>query len=142
MLKMGAAAGVVSLVGPTILTSKKSSVYASDTTVAEPVLCAPTPVPQSPGHTPFVDNLPIPFPAIPQFLSPAPTKAANIAGGEAARADHQRWEEFNPSITFQLEARATTHQFHRDYLPSYAWGFNGRYPAPTVLNIYGLLTIV
>jgi FtsP/CotA-like multicopper oxidase with cupredoxin domain len=141
MLKMGATAGVVSLVGPTILTSKKSTVLAH-TAVTEPVLCAPTPVPQSPPHTPFVDDLPIPFPAIPQFLSPAPTKAANIAAGEAARADHQRWDEFNPSITFQLEARATTHQFHRDYLPSYAWGFNGRYPAPTVLNIYGLPTIV
>lgn len=142
MLKMGAAAGVVSLVGPTILTSKKSSVYASHTTVAEPVLCAPTPVPQSPPHTPFVDDLPIPFPAIPQFLSPSPTKAANIGAGEAARDDHQRWEEFNPSVTYQHELRATTHQFHRDYLPSYSWGFNGRYPGPTILNLYGVPSLV
>jgi FtsP/CotA-like multicopper oxidase with cupredoxin domain len=124
-----------------ILTSRKSTVYAQGT-VAEPVLCAPTPVPQSPPHTPFVDDLPIPFPAIPQFLNPAPTKAANIAGGEAARDDHQRWEEFNPSITYLLEARAGTHQFHRDYLPTYIWGFNGRYPGPTILNAYGIPSLV
>jgi FtsP/CotA-like multicopper oxidase with cupredoxin domain len=123
------------------LTSKKSTVYAQGT-VAEPVLCAPTPVPQSPPHTPFVDNLPIPFPAIPQFLNPAPTKNANTDNGEAARDPHQRWEEFTPAITYQLELRATTHQFHRDYLPSYGWGFNGLYPGPTVLNAYGAPTIV
>jgi FtsP/CotA-like multicopper oxidase with cupredoxin domain len=140
MLKISAAAGAGTVLAPMILTSKKSTVYA-DGTVAEPVLCNPTPVPQSPPHTPFVDDLPIPFPAVPQFLFPAPTKAANIGGGEAARDDHQRWEEFNPSVTYQLEARATTHQFHRDYLPSYAWGFNGRYPGPTVLNAYGVPTL-
>ncbi|MEW6210707.1 MAG: multicopper oxidase domain-containing protein, partial [Acidobacteriota bacterium] len=141
VLKMGAAAGAATVLSPIILTSKKSSVF-GQTGVAEPVLCAPTPVPQSPPHTPFVDNLPIPFPAVPQFLSPAPTKAANIAGGEAARDDHQRWEEFNPSVTYQLEARASTHQFHSDYLPTYIWGFNGKYPGPTILNAYGVPTIV
>jgi FtsP/CotA-like multicopper oxidase with cupredoxin domain len=141
MLKISAAAGAGTVLAPMILTSRKSTVYA-DGTVAEPVLCAATPVPQSPPHTPFVDDLPIPSPAIPQFLSPAPTKAANIAGGEAARDDHQRWEEFTPAVTYQLELKSTTHQFHRDYLPSYAWGFNGKYPGPTVLNAYGVPTIV
>ncbi|HEU4391016.1 MAG TPA: multicopper oxidase domain-containing protein, partial [Blastocatellia bacterium] len=141
VLKMGAAAGAASVLGPMILTSKKSSVFAQSG-VAEPVLCAPTPVPQSPPHTPFVDNLPIPCPAIPQILSPAPTKAANIGGGEAARDDHQRWEEFTPAVTYQLELKAGTHQFHRDYLPSYVWAFNGTYPGPTILNAYGVPTIV
>jgi FtsP/CotA-like multicopper oxidase with cupredoxin domain len=141
MLKLGAAAGAATILGPTILTSKKSTVYAQGT-VAEPVLCAPTPVPQSPPHTPFVDDLPIPTPAIPQILNPAPTENANIAGGEAARDPHQRWTEFNPSVTYQLEARAGTHQFHRDYLPSYIWGFNGIYPGPTILNAYGVPTLV
>jgi FtsP/CotA-like multicopper oxidase with cupredoxin domain len=141
MLKMGAAAGAVTILGPTILTSRKSTVYAQGT-VAEPVLCAPTPVPQSPPHTPFVDDLPIPSPAIPQFLSPTPTKNANIAGGEAARDPHQRWEEFTPALTYQLELKAGTHQFHRDYLPSYIWGFNGQYPGPTILNAYGIPSLV
>jgi FtsP/CotA-like multicopper oxidase with cupredoxin domain len=141
VLKMGAAAGAVTILSPTILTSRKSTVFAQGT-VAEPVLCAPTPVPQSPPHTPFVDDLPIPFPAVPQILSPAPTKTANTTNGEAARDPHQRWEEFTPAVTYQLEARAGTHQFHRDYLPTYIWGFEGKYPAPTVLNAYGVPSIV
>jgi FtsP/CotA-like multicopper oxidase with cupredoxin domain len=141
VLKLGAVAGAGTVLAPMVLTSRKSTVYAEGT-VAEPILCAPTPVPQSPPHTPFVDNLPVPFPAIPQFLSPTPTKAANIGGGEAARDDHQRWEEFTPAITYQLEARAGTHQFHRDYLPSYGWGFNGQYPGPTILNAYGVPSLV
>jgi FtsP/CotA-like multicopper oxidase with cupredoxin domain len=141
VLKLGAAAGAGTLLAPMVLTSKKSTVYAQGT-VAEPVLCAPTPVPQSPPHTPFVDDLPIPSPAIPQFLSPIPTQNANIGGGEAARDPHQRWAEFTPAVTYQLEAKAGTHQFHRDYLPSYIWGFNGKYPAPTVLNAYGIPSLV
>jgi FtsP/CotA-like multicopper oxidase with cupredoxin domain len=141
MLKLGAAAGAATVLGPTILTSRKSTVYAQGT-VTEPVLCAATPVPQSPPHTPFVDDLPVPSPAIPQFLSPAPTQNANIAGGEAARDPHQRWAEFTPAVTYQLEAKAGTHQFHRDYLPSYIWGFNGQYPGPTILNAYGVPSLV
>ena len=141
VLKMGAAAGAATVLGPVILTSRKSTVYAQGT-VPEPVLCAPTPVPQSPPHTPFVDNLPIPAPAIPKILSPTPTEFANTGGGEAARDPHQRWAEFTPAVTYQLEAKAGTHQFHRDYLPSYIWGFDGKYPGPTVLNAYGVPSIV
>ncbi|HVF90518.1 MAG TPA: multicopper oxidase domain-containing protein [Blastocatellia bacterium] len=141
MLKMGAAAGAVTILGPTLLTSKKSLVFAQGA-VAEPVLCAPTPVPVSPATTPFLDNLPIPLPAVPQFLSPTPTENANTAGGEAARAPHQRWAQLTPAITYQMEAKAATHQFHSNLLPSYAWAFNGKYPAPTVLNAYGLPSIV
>jgi FtsP/CotA-like multicopper oxidase with cupredoxin domain len=142
VLKMGAAAaGAATVLGPTILTSRKSSVFAQSG-VAEPVLCPATPVPPSPATTPFLDNLPIPFPAIPQFLNPLPTENANVGGGEAARAPHQRWAQFTPAITYQMEAKAATHQFHSQLLPSYVWGFNGKVPAPTVLNAYGLPTIV
>ncbi len=141
MLKLGAAAGAATILGPTILTSRKSTVYAQGT-VAEPVLCPPTPVPQSPPHTPFVDNLPIPSPAVPQLLSPAPTETANTLNGEAARDPHQRWAEFTPAVTYQLELKAGTHQFHRDYLPTYIWGFNGQYPGPTILNAYGVPSLV
>ena len=28
-----------------------------------------------------------------------------------------------------MEAKAATHKFHSDLLPSYIWGFNGKYPA-------------
>jgi FtsP/CotA-like multicopper oxidase with cupredoxin domain len=143
MLKMGGAAGAATILGPTMLTSWKA--YASNAAVplppAEPVLCGATP-PASPPTRPFIDNLPIPFPAVPTILFPTPTKEANVDGGEAARADHQRWEEFSPDIFYYQEARAATHSFHTDLLPSYIWGFNGRYPASTVLNAYGLSTLV
>jgi len=91
---------------------------------------------------PFVDSLPIPFPAIPAVLSPTPTKAANVAGGEAPRADHQRWDELSPDVFYYQEAKAATHSFHADLLPSYFWVFNGKYPAQTVLNAYGFSTLV
>jgi FtsP/CotA-like multicopper oxidase with cupredoxin domain len=134
-VKTTAATGVVA-----VLTSRKSSVFAQSGPPAEPVLCGTTP-PPSPPTTPFVDNLPVPFPAIPQSLDPAPTKSANIAGGEAARADHQRWEEFLPDVNYRLEGRAALHTFHRDLLPTYLWAFNGVYPAPTMLNRYGNPTL-
>lgn len=39
-------------------------------------------------------------------------------------------------------ARPGLHRFHSDFADTYIWGFNGRYPAPTVLNVYGHPTIV
>ena len=141
MIKMGAAAGAVTVLGPTILTSRKSTVYAQDT-VPEPAVCANTPVPVSPAHTPFADILKVPNTASPKNLNPAPTELANTGGGEAARAPHQRWAQFLPQVNYRLEARAAEHQFHSDYLPSYIWGFNGKYPAETVLGQYGAPAIV
>jgi FtsP/CotA-like multicopper oxidase with cupredoxin domain len=135
MLKIGAAASVM---GPTMLTSWKS--YAQ-TGIAEPIICDVEPE-NSPEHTPFMDNLPIPSPAIPVLLNPAPTKNANTSKGEAPRAPHQRWEEFLPDVQYYQEARPATHKFHSQYLPSYFWGFNGKYPSETPLNFYGSPTIV
>jgi FtsP/CotA-like multicopper oxidase with cupredoxin domain len=143
MLKLGSAAGAATVLGPIVLTSKKSTPFQvlAQAPPAEPVLCGTTP-PASPATRPFVDNLPVPFPAIPTNLNPAPKKQANIAQGEAPRADHQRWEQFLPDVKYLLDARAGTHRFHADLQPSYIWGFNGRYPAPTVLNAYGFPTLV
>jgi FtsP/CotA-like multicopper oxidase with cupredoxin domain len=141
VLKIGAAAGAVSVIAPTMLTSRKAFALDGGGPVAEPVICAEEPE-NSPPTTPFRDTLTAPFPAIPQNLNPAPTKARNEGAGEADRADHQRWEEFPPDVEYELEARAGLHTFHSDYSPSYIWGFNGRYPAPTVLNIYNHPTIV
>jgi FtsP/CotA-like multicopper oxidase with cupredoxin domain len=143
VLKLGSAASAAVVLAPMVLTSKKSTPFEvlAQSPPAEPVLCGATP-PPSPATTPFVDNLPVPFPAIPTLLNPAPKKQANIGGGEAPRADHQRWEQFLPDVQYSLDAKASTHTFHSDYKPSYIWGFNGRYPAPTVLNAYGHPTLV
>jgi FtsP/CotA-like multicopper oxidase with cupredoxin domain len=144
ILKLGSAAGAATVLGPMVLTSKKSTPFSvlAQTPPAEPVLCGATPPAASPPTRPFVDNLPVPFPAIPTILNPAPKEQANIAQGEAPRAAHQRWAQFLPDVQYLLDARAATHRFHADYQPSYIWGFNGRYPAPTVLNAYGHPTLV
>ena len=126
VLKMGAAAGAATVIAPTILTSKKSSVFAQSS-VTEPIICQEEPD-NSPPHHPFVDSLPIPLPAFPTNLNPAPQETANTLAGEAARAPHQRWAEFQPDVEYHLVARAATHRFHSDYLPSYIWAFNGQIP--------------
>lgn len=139
VLKLGATAGAAGVLAPTMLTSKKALGFQG--AVAEPVICA-TP-PTSPPHTPFADNFEAPFPAVDHPLSPQPTEFANIAAGEADRAPHPRWAQFTPAhITTELEAKAGLHTFHSDFSPTYIWGFNGKYPAPTVLNKYGKPTIV
>lgn len=139
-VKAGAAAGAL-----TVLTSRKS-VLADEypeppPPPPEPQLCGTTP-PASPPTTPFVDTLPVPAAAPQAFLWPPPSKFANISGGEAARAEHQRWEQFYPVKRFQMEAAPSLHTFHSDLLPTYLWTFNGVYPAPTPLNYYGWPSIV
>lgn len=139
VLKIGAAAGAASVLAPTLLTPSKTLAFRS--APDEPVICATEPA-DSPAHTPFRDQFTAPFPAIPKNLNPAPTQNRNTGGGEADRAPHQRWAQFLPDVEYELEAKAGLHRFHADYEPSYIWGFNGKYPAPTVLNVYNHPTIV
>ncbi len=135
VLKVGGLAGAALLAG------KPALAQSTSTPPAPPVLCGITP-PASPATTPFRDTLPIPPPAIPQVLNPFPTEAANIAGGEAARASHQRWAQFLPLLHYRMRAAPSLHRHHSDLLPSYMWTFNGHYPAPTPLNFYGVPSIV
>jgi FtsP/CotA-like multicopper oxidase with cupredoxin domain len=140
VLKIGAAAGAATVLAPNMLTSGEALAFQG--TIAEPVTCAAGQ--PSPPHRPFVDEFEAPFPAVDHpLLNPVPQEVANTAAGEAARADHQRWAQFTPAhMTTEMEARAGLHTFHSDYSPTYIWGFNGTYPAPTVLNRYGKPTIV
>ncbi|HEU0184492.1 MAG TPA: multicopper oxidase domain-containing protein, partial [Blastocatellia bacterium] len=148
MLKGAGAAGAAAVMGPIMLTSRKAFAFQDPIPtsgdggtgpVAEPVSCDFGV--ESPKTRPFIDNLPVPATATRTTLLPRPTKAANLPV-EAARAPHQRWEEFLPEAEYSLAARASTHRFHSDYLPSYIWGFNGVYPAPTLRNNYGDPVIV
>jgi FtsP/CotA-like multicopper oxidase with cupredoxin domain len=140
VLKVGGAAGAASL-----LIAKQLPAIAQTSDrglqIAPPVLCGVDP-PVSPPTRPFLDVLPVPPPALPQILNPFPTEAANIAGGEAARAKHQRWAQFFPLLHYRMRAAPSLHQHHADLLASYMWTFNGRYPAPTPLNFYGVPSIV
>jgi FtsP/CotA-like multicopper oxidase with cupredoxin domain len=140
VLKIGAAAGAASVVAPSILSGSTALGFQGGP-VAEPVICV-TPA-TSPPHTPFVQAFAAPFPADDHPLSPQPTEFPNLGAGEADRAPHQRWAQFAPAhFTYELEARAGLHTFHPDFSPTYIWGFNGQYPAPTCLNKYGKTTIV
>src|SRR6185312_1730709 len=104
-LKLGAAAGTL-----TVLTSRKvfSLPVFANTVPPEPTCCSPQPA-HSPETTPFVQALPIPPIARPKKLSPAPTQSANIAAGEAPRADHQRWSEFLPQDSYDFTLTPALH---------------------------------
>src|ERR1041385_367751 len=117
-LKLGAAAGTL-----TVLTSRKSLSLpflpgGPPPPPPEPTVCSPQPT-HSPATTPFVQALPIPDIARPFKLNPAPTKSANLAAGEAPRADHQRWEEFLPQDQYDFTLVPANHTFHPDMGPTY-----------------------
>jgi FtsP/CotA-like multicopper oxidase with cupredoxin domain len=135
-LKMTAAAGVV-----TMLTSRKSWAFDLPPIPAEPPDCTPNPG-HSPATTPFVQALPIMPIAIPTQLNPQPTQSANTAGGEAARADHQFWNQFFPHVQYDISVQPALHQFHPEIPSTYIWGYNGIYPGPTFLNVYGVPIVV
>ncbi|HEY6249238.1 MAG TPA: multicopper oxidase family protein [Candidatus Angelobacter sp.] len=135
-LKLGAAAGVV-----TVLTSRKSSAWDLPAPPPEPTDCTPQPT-HSPPTRPFVQALPFPPIAIPADVDPDPQKSANTAAGEAPRADHQRWDQFPPIVNYDITLQGAMHQFHPDIPPTYIWGYNGIYPGPTFLNVYGVPIVV
>ena len=144
-LKMGAAAGAV-----TVLTSRKS-VASAIMPPFQTVAPAPPPPPEpsicttfvgSPATRPFLQQLPIPTALQPTNLNPAPTLSANIAGGEAPRADHQRWNEFLPQKQYAIHTKPATVSFHPDLPTSYVWGFNGQVQGPTILEKYGEPVVV
>jgi FtsP/CotA-like multicopper oxidase with cupredoxin domain len=134
LLKGSAAAGLV-----TMVTSRKSLLAQSIPT--QPADCTPQPT-NSPSTTPFMQALPIPPVATPTFLIPAPTLAADTAAGEAARANHQDWTQFYPLVQYSVSVQPCMHQFHPQIPPTYCWGYNGIYPGPTFLNVYGVPSLV
>lgn len=140
VLKIGAVAGATTVLAPNMVTSDTALGFQGEP-VAEPVLCV-QPSGPSPAHTPFRDTFEAPFPAIPTILFPFPQQNPNLGAGEADRAPHQRWAQFPADLWYQMEAKAGLHTFHSDFSPTYIWGFNGKYPAPTVLTAYGSPIIV
>ncbi|HET6974879.1 MAG TPA: multicopper oxidase domain-containing protein [Pyrinomonadaceae bacterium] len=138
VLKIGAAAGAAGVLAPSMLTSKEALGFQE---IAEPVICV-TP-PTSPPHHPFVDDFTAPFPCDDHPLKPKPTEFPNLGAGEADRAPHPRWTQFSPAhFTYDMSAQAGLHTFHSDYSPTYIWGFNGQYPAPTLFGKYGKSGVV
>jgi FtsP/CotA-like multicopper oxidase with cupredoxin domain len=104
--------------------------------------------PKSPHTTPWIEELPVPRPATPlqvRDLDPLPTQAANIAGGEAARADHQAWDQFfdpdNCDVYVHDNVVAPV-VWHRELPPDECWLFNGVFPGPRIHARYGTPVII
>jgi FtsP/CotA-like multicopper oxidase with cupredoxin domain len=141
MMKGSAAVGAAA-----ILTSRRS--FADDTfptPPAEPVNCTPSSPVQSPPTQPFVNALPIMPIAIPTILNPAPTLNADTANGEAVRAAHQDWFQFFPFVQYHFSLQGGMHNFDPTggAIPStYIWGYDGIYPGPTIINVYGVPIVV
>ena len=138
VLKIGAAAGAAGVLAPSMLTSKEALGFQ---TITEPVTCANGQ--PSPPHHPFVDEFTAPFPADDHPLNPQPTEFPNLGAGEADRAPHPRWTQFSPAhFTYDISAQAGLHTFHSDFSPTYIWGFNGKFPGPTIFGRYGKSGVV
>ncbi|MCY1274322.1 Spore coat protein A [compost metagenome] len=136
-LKLGAAA----MLAPVLLRS-------SEGRAATPVL------PPSPPTTPWLVTLPnaiTPLQAV-ATLTPSPTIAANIAGGEAGRAPHQRYAELTgvlgKPLLYELKAKERLDWvFHPAYPPQRIWGYEGNTPGavspgPVIFARYGKPVIV
>jgi FtsP/CotA-like multicopper oxidase with cupredoxin domain len=102
--------------------------------------------PVSPPNTPFQDPLPI-LPTLAQkTLTPAP--AEGTVAGEAPRANHQKWSQFLPQRTYEMEQVAVDEQFYPavDGIPtSRTWRFrdtvNGNLN-PIIRADYGVPIVV
>ena len=68
-------------------------------------------------------------------LSPYPTLSANLASGEAPRADHQRWDQFydpDNCDAYELSSIVAPVRWHRELPPDECWLFNGVFPGPRI----------
>jgi FtsP/CotA-like multicopper oxidase with cupredoxin domain len=132
-LKIGALAG-----GAAVITSTKSfpTHWIEPTAHAQTDDCLVNPV-TSPPTSAFVQALPIPPIKTPTVLSPAPTKKANLSGGEAPRAKHQKWNKYFPTIHYEVKTKPGIHQFHPELPPTPIWGYDGIVPGPTFIAHQG-----
>jgi FtsP/CotA-like multicopper oxidase with cupredoxin domain len=114
------------------------------------------PLPPSPPTTPWVEELPLqdtPLAPVSTPLSPAPTLAANTAGGECGRVAHQRFAELcGPGranvqpVQYRLRVKENPSWYFNGGNPYYPaqpiWGFEGNTPGattpgPTIHARYG-----
>jgi FtsP/CotA-like multicopper oxidase with cupredoxin domain len=113
----------------------------------DPLARIPFDNPESPPTTPFVVEMPRLQVAPPVALTPPPQKIANTAAGEAPRAPHQRWEEFElrygPPVTYQnISAQTTGHIVHPQLPAQTLFTYNGQVPGPLFKNFYGQRVVV
>jgi FtsP/CotA-like multicopper oxidase with cupredoxin domain len=100
---------------------------------------AAVPVVTPPFTTPWVVTLPVYTAKLPvASLSPAPTVAPNIAGGECGRPSHQRESEFPSQKLYVMRTKEAWHSFHPELPIQKIWGYDGKVPGPTFVERYGV----
>ena len=71
-------------------------------------------------------------------LSPAPTQAPNIRGGECGRPSHQRETDWPSQKYYEMHVKEALHQFHPELPTQKIWGYDGIYPGPTFVERYNV----
>ncbi|WP_309678925.1 multicopper oxidase domain-containing protein, partial [Polaromonas sp.] len=104
-------------------------------------------LPAGPTTTPFVVPLPVytaktPAGLTPDSLSPAPTQAPNLGGGECGRPAHQRESNWPAQKFYTLNVREAMHSFHPELPTQKIWGYDGMLPGPTFVERYGVPIMV
>ncbi|WP_305955928.1 multicopper oxidase family protein [Pseudomonas sp. 2FE] len=103
-------------------------------------MTTPQPIfPPSPTTRPWLEELPrqiVPIEAV-STLSPSPSLEANVAGGEAGRAPHQRFDELTDVLgapeLYELRAvENTAWVTHPDLPLQTVWAYRGATPGATV----------
>jgi FtsP/CotA-like multicopper oxidase with cupredoxin domain len=72
-------------------------------------------------------------------LDPPVQKAANIAAGEVGRLDIQKYDLlFNDPALYELHVKEAPHSFTPAYPEQTIWGYDGKYPGPTLHGFYSV----
>ena len=94
----------------------------------------------SPTTIPFSEELsvmPIKQPVPEASLTPAPTAAANHAGGEGRTRAHQAYDTAHPQKYYRVEQREAFQSISPQLDLQRIWGFDGITPGPTYVARYG-----
>jgi FtsP/CotA-like multicopper oxidase with cupredoxin domain len=91
---------------------------------------------KTPATTPFVTPLPVyrPKQSVAK-LSPAPQKTAGK--DECGRDPHQGWDHWLPTKFYEIRVREEDHEFHPELPRQPIWGYDGKYPGPTIVTRQG-----
>jgi len=127
LLKLGMTTGMATT-GYGLFSYQASDATAAGTSFAAPYL------------QPFLDPLPIPRVKAPTTLTPLPGKLP--VDGEAGRDPHQRFEDFPPQVSYEVNVRAAPHRFHTQLPIEQIWGYDGLLPGPTFVGRVNTPTLV
>lgn len=94
--------------------------------------------PPSPPTRPWLEPLPVYLPKEPQaFPAGALSPTKGSGSGECGRNDHQAFDTHVAQEFYEIHVREALHRFHPELPTQAIWGFDGKYPGPTIHAHYG-----